>query len=159
MTVQLLTHLGLCVSDLERSVAFYCDVFGFAEVGRLEPDVEPTSRILEIPDAKLQAVYLERDGWRLELLYFPSPGHTGTGAPRPVNQLGFTHLSFRVRDIAAFLVRVEAAGGSIREDSRIPAHDGDRSRALFVLDPDGTRIELIDAPGDPSALPGGAGDE
>ena len=29
------------------------------------------------------------------------------------------------------------------------------SRALFVVDPDGTRIELIDAPGDPAALPGG----
>ncbi len=160
MSVKLLTHLGLCVSDLERSVAFYCDVFGFEEVGRLEPDVEPTSRILEIPDAKLQAVYLERDGWRLELLYFPSPAHTGSGAhgpvnpPRPVNKLGFTHLSFRVSDMAAFLGRVEDAGGSIREDSRIAAAGSGETRALFILDPDGTRIELIDAPGDPAAVPG-----
>lgn len=152
MSVQLLTHLGLCVSDLERSVAFYRDVFGFEEVGRLEPDVEPTSRILEIPGAKLQVVYLERDGWRLELLYFPSPGHTGSDSPRPVNQLGFTHLSFRVSDMAAFLAHVEDAGGSIREDSRIAA-DGE-TRALFILDPDGTRIELIHAPGDPGAVPG-----
>ena len=47
MSVQLLTHLGLCVSDLERSVRFYSEVFGFSEVGRLEPDIESTSRILE----------------------------------------------------------------------------------------------------------------
>ncbi len=154
MSVQLLTHLGLCVSDLERSVRFYSEVFGFSEVGRLEPDIESTSRILEIPDAKLQAVYLERDGWRLELLYFPSPGHTGSDAPRPVNQLGLTHLSFRVRELAAFVGRVEAAGGRVLEDSRLDIPDGKGSSALFVVDPDGTRIELIDAPGEPGALPG-----
>ena len=39
MTVQRLTHLGICVSDLERSVAFYCDVFGLEEVGRLEDEL------------------------------------------------------------------------------------------------------------------------
>ncbi len=151
MTVQLLTHLGICVSDLERSVAFYRDVFGFQEVGRLEPDVEGTRRILEIPNARLQAVYLERDGWRIELLYFPS-GHTPSDVPRPVNQAGLTHLSFRVTDMAALLARVADAGGSLREDSRIDFGGG--SSALFVLDPDGTRIELIDAPGDPRAFPG-----
>ena len=153
MTVKLLTHLGICVSDLERSVAFYRDVFDFEEVGRLEPEVEATSRILEISDAKLQAVYLERAGWRIELLYFASPGHTGTGAPRAVNELGLTHLSFRVSDMDALLERVEAAGGSLREDSRIGIGDGGSS-ALFVVDPDGTRIDLIDAPGDPGAIPG-----
>ena len=153
MTVQLLTHLGICVSDLERSVAFYRDVFGFVETGRIEPDVEATSRILEIADAKLQAVYLERDGWRIELLYYASPGHTGSAQPRPLNQLGLTHLSFRVADLAGIAARAEAAGGRIREASRIEL--AGESRALFVVDPDGTRIELIDAPGDPAALPGG----
>lgn len=152
MTVQRLTHLGICVSDLERSVAFYCDVFGLEETGRLEPDVAATSQILEIPGAKLQAVYLERDGWRIELLYFSSPGHTGSDAPRPVNRLGLTHLSFRVQDLATITSRVEAAGGRVLENSRLAL--GDDSGALFVVDPDGTRIELIDAPGDPAALPG-----
>ncbi len=154
MSVKLLTHLGLCVSDLERSVAFYCDVFGFEEVGRLEPDVEPTSRILEIPDAKLQAVYLERDGWRIELLGFPEKGTVGGGTPHPLNRLGLTHLSFRVKNLDAFLERVTAAGGDVLRDGRIDIRDG-AGGAVFVTDPDGLRIEVIDAPGDPAALPGG----
>jgi hypothetical protein len=29
-----------------------------------------------------------------------------------------------------------------------------RTRAAFVTDPDGTRVELVEAPGDPAALPG-----
>ena len=153
MTVQLLTHLGICVSDVERSLAFYRDVFGFEEVGRLEPDAEATTRLLEIPDCKLQAVYLERDGWRIELLYFASPGHTGSDGPRKLTQLGLTHLSFRVTGMADFLTRVVAAGGSIREDSRLEREGG--LSAVFVHDPDGTCIELIDAPRDPAALPVG----
>ena len=152
MTVQRLTHLGIWVSDLERSAAFYCDVFGLEEVGRLEPEIAATSQLLEIPEATLRAVYLERDGWRIELLYFAKPGHTGSNAPRPVNQLGLTHLSFRVRDLEGIIGRVEAGGGRILEDSRITL--GDDAGAVFVVDPDGTRIELIDAPGDPAALPG-----
>jgi glyoxylase I family protein len=154
MTIQLLTHLGICVSDLERSVAFYSKVFGFEEVGRLEPDIGLTSHVLEIPDTRLQAVYLERDGWRIELLYFASPGHTGPDTARPVNQLGLTHLSFRVTDMAGVLAQVEACGGGIRPESQAALSDDGSASVVFVVDPDGTRIELIDAPGDPNALPG-----
>ena len=154
MTIELLTHLGICVSDLEQSVAFYTKVFGFKEVGRLQPDMATTSRVLEIPDTDLHAVYLERDGWRIELLYFASPGHTGTDWTRPVNQLGLTHLSFRVTGMQGVLEKVESCGGSIREDSRVPLSPDGSASVVFVVDPDGTRIELIEAPGDPNALPG-----
>jgi len=152
LTVQRLTHLGICVSDLERSVTFYRDVFGFVEVGRLEPDPAGTSHLLGL-DCTLQAVYLERDGWRIELLHFSTPGHTGKGEPRPMNQLGLTHLSFRVQDLARVLQRLEAAGGRVLEESVLDLGDGS-SKALMVLDPDGMRIEIIDAPGYPNAVPG-----
>ncbi len=141
MTVQRLTHLGICVSDLERSVGFYRDVLGFVEAGRFEPDPASTSRLLEI-DCTLRAVYLERDGWRIELLHYPDPGSTGSSEPRPMNQLGMTHLSFRVENIDRVL-----------EGSVLAIRDGS-SKALMAVDPDGTRLEIIDAPGDPGAVPG-----
>ncbi|MGH2669333.1 MAG: VOC family protein, partial [bacterium] len=28
MQIQRLTHMGICVSDLERSLRFYCDLLG-----------------------------------------------------------------------------------------------------------------------------------
>lgn len=152
MTIQCLTHLGICVSDLERSVAFYRDVFGFVEVGRLEPDAASTSQILEI-DCTLRAVYLERDGWRIELLYYPTPGHIGSNEARAMNQLGMTHLSFRVEGIDGILAKLEAAGGRVLEGSVLAIRDGS-SKALMAVDPDGTRLEIIDAPGDPNAVPG-----
>lgn len=152
LSVRRLTHFGICVSDLERSLRFYRDALGFSEVGRIEPDTASTSRLLGI-DCKLCAVYLERDGWRMELLHYPEPGHTGTRDPRPMNQLGMTHLSFRVEDIDDVLEKLEAAGGRVLAESILEFGDG-AVKALMALDPDGTRLELIEAPGDPNAIPG-----
>lgn len=134
-----LTHLGLCVSDLERSLAFYRDVLGFEELPdrpRLAIQGEPAATLLGMPEVSVQAVYLGRDGTTLELLGYPSPGTTGSGEPRPMNALGFTHLSFEVPDLDAAVKRVREAGGRVLEASRIPV-------AVFVTDPDGTRIELV----------------
>jgi catechol 2,3-dioxygenase-like lactoylglutathione lyase family enzyme len=151
MPVDRFSHLGLCVADLERSLRFYRDVLGFRERARLDVAGEPASRLLDLADVALHALYLERDGLRLELLHFASPGHAELVAPRPMNGLGLTHLSLRVSDVDALLPQVEAAGGRVLASSRI---DAGPVVALFVLDPDGTRLELVQAPGDPEKLPG-----
>jgi glyoxylase I family protein len=152
--IQRLTHMGICVSDLERSLRFYCDVFGCKETGRLELEGEPTATLNGMTDVKVTAVYLERDGWRLELMKFHVPGWVGPQQPRPINQVGLTHLSFRVADLDAVCARIEAAGGGLMPETRIELPQGP-TRVIMVFDPDGTRIELIQAPGDPNAVPGG----
>jgi catechol 2,3-dioxygenase-like lactoylglutathione lyase family enzyme len=147
-----LSHIGLCVSDLERSLTFY-RTLGFRERSRLRAGGEPAERLLELEGVQLSAIYLERDGTRLELLHYPAPGHVGDASARPMNALGLTHLSLRVDDLDAVAEALLEAGGRLLEASRteIPAA---RTRALFAVDPDGTRIELVEAPGDPDALPG-----
>lgn len=150
--VQRITHLGICVSDLQRSLRFYSEVFGCVEVGRFEGKGDPSATILGLPKAlELVAVYLERDGWRLELLHYPNPGHQGPAAPRPMNQLGYTHLSFRVSDLAAVLARLERCGGRVLRETYQSSFG---SKVVFATDPDGVRFELIEAPGDPNAIPG-----
>jgi len=168
MAVEYLSHIGICVSRLDASLAFYQGALGFREVHRLTVDGEAASQLMELDALRLEAVYLERDGTRIELLHFlnpdhlnpehlkpehPQPGHTGGAGARPMNALGLTHLSLRVSDLDATLAELEAAGGTALPATRIdnPAY---RAGAVFVLDPDGTRIELVEMPGDPSAPPG-----
>jgi glyoxylase I family protein len=153
MSLLRLTHIGICVSDCERSVQFYRDVLGFRYLSELQLAGEPSSTLLQLPDVELRAIYLERDGIRIELLHYPVPGHRGDGGPRPMNQLGLTHLSLRVDDLAGLLASVRAAGVRILEATHIdiPAF---AAAAVFVTDPDGTLIELVQAPGDPSVPPG-----
>jgi glyoxylase I family protein len=139
--IRRLSHVGICVSDLERSLRFYRDGLGFREVGALDLAGEPSATLLEIPDVALRARYLERDGARIELLHYPRPGATGGGA-RPMNALGLTHLSFRVSDLEAAQARLLALGGGALAQTRV-ANPALGMQAVFLTDPDGTRIELV----------------
>lgn len=154
MSIKRLTHLGICVSDLDRSRRFYCDVLGCHEVGRLELEGNDLDKLNQMEHMKACVSYIERDGWRLELMEFPSPGLAGRKGPRPMNEVGLTHLSFRVDDLDAVCSSIEAAGGSVLRETLIEVPGP--TKVIMVLDPDGQRLELIEAPGDDNALPLGA---
>ena len=147
-----LTHIGVCVAEMSRSLAFYRDALGFREVGRYAAGDAATEKILELKNVQLELVYLERDGVRIELLYYPSPGHVGDGERRPMNALGLTHLSFSVDDLERTARSIAASGGCVLEETRAVFKSG--NRGLFALDPDGTRIELIERRGNLGAVPG-----
>ncbi len=150
MSVRRLTHLGICVADLERSLAFYRDALGFVEIGRFRDDQGYSSQLLELDDVRMEAIYLERDGWRIELLCFAQPRAVGSGARRPINELGLTHLSFVVENLEESLTAVLRHGGAVIEQTRMEM----RAKAIFATDPDGTRLELIERAGDPLVIPG-----
>lgn len=138
MPIRHFSHIGLCISNLDRSLAFYRDGLGFAEVGRLDVTGEAAETLLQIHDVDLGAVFLERDGVRIELLHYRHPSHRGSGEPRPMNALGLTHLSLRVDDLDATLASLEAAGARALRASRT-------DHAVFVTDPDGIRIEILES--------------
>ncbi len=153
MSLLRLTHIGICVSDPQRSLQFYRDVLGFTLRSELQVAGEPSDTLLQLSNVDLHALYLERDGFRIELLHYRSPGHSGDGTPRPMNALGLTHLSFRVDNLAATREALQAAGVRILDRTHIdiPAFE---AAAIMVTDPDGTPIELVQAPGDITAPPG-----
>jgi glyoxylase I family protein len=146
-----LTHIGLGVTDLERSLRFYRELLGFRVEHQLAVAGEPTDTLLGLRGVELRAVYLTRDGVRLELLHFAAPARPAARS-RPMHEPGLTHLSFRVADLDATLGALRAAGERVLEESivRFPEHG---AAACMVVDPDGQRIELVQTPGDPAAPP------
>ncbi len=156
MAIQAVSHIGLCVADLPRAERFYVEGLGFAREAALHVAGEPSSQLLDLSDVDLHAVYLLRDGVRIELLHYVAPETLEPEAPRPMNARGLTHLSLRVDDLEQELDRLSALGARVLPTSRIAPHPG--TGAVFVLDPDGTRIELVQAPGDPRQPPGVAAD-
>jgi catechol 2,3-dioxygenase-like lactoylglutathione lyase family enzyme len=146
------SHIGICVSELERSVRFYRDVLGFLEVSRLEMEGAVTERLLEIAGGELQAVYLTLGSTCIELLFYPAAGHMPSESPRPMNKLGLTHLSLGVADVDAVVKAIAPGGGAVLDQTRIERNGA--SKAIFVTDPDGMRIELVQASGNTSVVPG-----
>lgn len=133
------SHVGLCVSDLGRSLRFYCDGLGFAKAEAHEIHNE-FADTLEVPrDVVLTSQFIRRGDLGLELLCFHAPGHRGSPAAHR-NELGLTHLSFVVADLDATAAALVAAGGTILAPTRTTSDDVD---LLFLSDPDGTRVELM----------------
>jgi catechol 2,3-dioxygenase-like lactoylglutathione lyase family enzyme len=117
-------HVGLNVTDLERSTRFYTRVFGFQTMAR---------------DDEQGWVFLGIDGRLLVTLWRQSEGAFATGRP------GLHHLSFQVADIAT----VRSAETVLRElgaqfayDGVVPHGEGAASGGLFFTDPDGIRLEI-----------------
>ena len=130
------THVGLCVSDLARSEAFYTAGLGFTRLSDLAPPDEVIERLLRVPaPVGLTAVYLGCGPFVLELLHFARPGNA-PARERPFTEPGLTHLSLTVDDLAATRRRVAAHGGNVLADTDIGV-------AVLALDPDGQVLELI----------------
>lgn len=141
MAIRRFTHVAIRVGDLERSLRFYRDVFGLVERNRHVGAGGPSAMMMGNPQARLAAVFLERDGTVLELQTLEGDD------PSVVQgiQRGLSHVGFLVSDLPGVLRDVEAAGGHVVEASRY-LDVGIGSEVVFVTDPDGTRIELIAAP-------------
>lgn len=137
-----LTHVGLCVTDIARSAEFYCTALGFTNIGAMHVDDAASARLLDIDNLVLDLVYLQRDGFRLELLAYPASGATSDGSPRRMNVLGFTHLSFRVDDADALTEAVIEHGGQLLADRTVVFAGG--NRGLMLTDPDGNLLEIIE---------------
>jgi len=91
-----LRHFAVVVRDLERSAAFYEQVFGLARVGR--DDLEIGS-----------GIYLSDGVINLALLQYKSASAAGTQDLDKL--LGAHHFGFKVDDLEATQKRIEAAGG------------------------------------------------
>ncbi len=151
MTVHAFSHIALRVTDLDRSLRFYRDGLGFREVSRIEVEGGPTALLLGAPDAALSAIFLERDGTSLELQTLSLPD--GRELRMPEVGLGWSHIGVRVDDAEKTAEALRILGGEVIESSRYQ-HPELGSHVLFVADPDGARVELIQLAGDPDQLVG-----
>ena len=140
------SHVGICVSDLERSLRFYCEGLGFEQVASHQVG-EEFCALLEVDGVRLASRMLARDGVTIELLGFDSPGTTGDGSRRPMNQLGLTHLSLRVAELDPVAQVIESLGGTVVAGTRTTFGTTDVLDFVYCTDPDGTRIELMHLPG------------
>jgi lactoylglutathione lyase len=109
------------VSDLERSLDFYCNKLGLKELKRMEND-----------KGRFTLVFLAAPGdetAQVELTYNWDPeAYTGGR--------NFGHLAYAVDDIYALCQRLMDAGVTINR----PPRDG---HMAFVRSPDGISIELL----------------
>lgn len=120
-------HTMLRVSDLDRSIRFYEDMFGLK-----------LHRRTDYPDGKFTLAFLGTGGDTepfLELTY-------NWGVTRYELGNGYGHVALGVSDIHSVCKGIAEKGGKV---TRAPGPMKHGSTVIaFVEDPDGYKIELID---------------
>jgi len=142
--IQGFSHIGIGVSDLDRSITFYSEVFGFAELYRLDFANNEVAATME-QEGVFKSAMLLRDDVRIELLQWVDVPITGSGERKPMTELGFTHLSFRVEEVDELTEAVLAHGGAVHPQTLtyVGAEGSPKTALLYYTDPDGTRIEVM----------------
>ena len=123
MKVGKLLHTRYRVNDLERTVKFYREILGLAEVKR-----HKSPRGSEL-------VFMQADGSEelIELCYFPGS--------EPVKcQSDLTHLAFEVESLDEFAKHLEKHGLKFSDG---PTTSSSGTTFAFVDAPEGYEIELI----------------
>ena len=107
-------HVGLCVTDRERSRRFYEGLLGFQFWWELDPPDAATSQARGAARAARACTRrtLVRDGFVLELMDY-SKREVHAGSERVMDQVGLTHISFSVSDLPGVLPRVAEFGGAV----------------------------------------------
>lgn len=144
-------HINVVVSDLERSVRFYCDVLGFRKTADVYMEGEWIEAIVGLRGVKGKVAFVEPPGGgvRIELLEYVAPAGIARAENSRANTRGLRHVAFRVTDIAAMAERLRAAGVTLFSPPvKVPQGvvkfaAGDKSLCYF-LDPDGTILELCE---------------
>ena len=135
-----ISHIGICTSDIDRSVQFYVGALGFVLKHSIDEIGPPYDTLTGLPGVKCCAHHLQCGEVTIELLGFPAGDFIGPAGRRPMNQLGFTHMTLVVDDVDAIADRVVQYGGHVHPETRIESPLGPM---VFCTDPDGVRIELI----------------
>lgn len=108
-----LEHVGLSVSNLDRSIAFYRDLLGLEVLRMIEAG--PTMRLGEIvgmPGCSAKIAHLMKGDVMLELFEYRDPRGTPIPKDRRQADFGFIHAGFTSTDTRGDYARLKAAGVS-----------------------------------------------
>ncbi len=141
VTVSGVQHVGITVSDLERSLAWYSSVLGVVEEFRAAGSGPVVSELMQVENADVTAVFLRVGGMFVELLQ-----HKTEGRPfdRKNNDIGAMHLCFHVADVDAAYEALRAEGVNVNapplynEEGRLKGVG-----VLYFRDPDGVQFEFF----------------
>ena len=117
MGIQGFSHVGVCVSDLDRSTRFYVDVLGFEELFTMDMGDEVAATMEIDGPVRFRSRMLARDDVRIELLHWESRQASGDRERRPMDRFGLTHLCIRVDDVEDLVDAAVAAGGTVHRQT------------------------------------------
>ena len=130
--IEKVLHVGISVSDMDRSLKWYGEVLGFRDVVKDFYAPPLGARICFVRGC---------GGFELELFQYDQPKAIPADRLKPNSDLqtiGTKHAAFEVKDMAALKTHFLSCGVDIAHEVTM-----DGEAVMFVRDPDGVLLEFI----------------
>lgn len=142
MEIKAIDHVGMIVKDLEKAVAFYRDVMGFALTGEITPWAGSPEECtaMQLPEGtEYRCAVMEAPGGRkIQLMDF-SRMQGEAALPVP----GAHYLSFMADDMDGWVKKLEENGCKTMAAPLGYDDYGTFVQWCYVIDPNGVIFELL----------------
>ena len=140
------SHIAICVRDLEQSLAFYRDILGM----RVTFDEVQDTTTGGLPytyrhDRKARRTVHIRYGEGItapSLVLTSHPGEKSDGDPIRLDQVGISHLSFTVKDLKSLTQELLDKGVKFAGPVDSFKNSQGEVSSIFVFDPDGILVQF-----------------
>lgn len=141
-------HMGLTVTDLERSLEFYCTELGLPHPpeGHVFPiEGEWLGKLVGADDPRIRVAFVPLDHGILELLEYERPGNGLETASIRNWDAGSAHLALNVVDLPAFYEAKKDRLDFLSAPQTVEGGPWGGGLVVYLRDPDGNPVELVDA--------------
>ncbi len=147
MTVLGIDHAGITVGSIKAALGFYRDLLGLRVAGEGEDSGPELAAITGLSGVRMRYAELDLGGGQLlEIVQWVPP--EGRALVQSPADPGASHLALRVHDVDALYERLAAAGVTIpgRPTTITAPGAWHGARCVYVEDPDGRTVELVQRP-------------
>jgi catechol 2,3-dioxygenase-like lactoylglutathione lyase family enzyme len=135
-------HVGLVVTDINKSLKFWCETMGFVVSRQMEEGGPHIDAMMGLKNVRVTTAKLSApDGNLLELLCFHSHPDKGRWEGVPYST-GLTHIAFTVSDLDETCRRLKEAGVKFPAEPQVSL-DGS-ARVIYATGPEGILMELVE---------------
>ena len=140
------SHIAICVRDLDKSLAFYRDILGMRVT--LDQMQDTTTgglpHVYKHPRKTRRTVHVRygEGNTTPSLVLTSHPGDQADGEPIKLDQVGISHLSFTVKDVKALAEELAAKGVQLAGPMDAFTNAQGEVSSIFVFDPDGIMVQF-----------------
>ena len=138
-----LRHIGITVSDVEKSLKLYRDYFGFTVVWDQIEEGQFIDGLTGVSKVKVRTVKLKAKEGMIELLqYFSHPGKNTQNFIDKITKIGCSHFALTVENLDDTYIELTNLGLLFNKEPKT-SPDGN-AKVCFCRDFDGTLVELVE---------------
>ena len=141
-------HVAVTVSDMDRSLGFYCDLLGMKRASDHDLEGETISRMAGKERVRMRVVRLvcpETPGIHIDLQQYLEP--QGKVSDSKLGDVANSHFCVEVDDLQGAFARLKDQGVEfVSEPVQFDLEHEGKLGCVFFLDPDGYVLELTEYP-------------